>query len=96
MPSMWLSGLEPSTTSLHTPTIDWIVPIMAMAASRQADIRKELSSLGTRIAQLRQEEEELARDIKRGLTKAQRVNIPMTEAADLLGVHRTTLYRAYL
>lgn len=59
-----------------------------------ADIRDELGALGRRRAQHDAEDEQLSREIREALEKADG-QVSMTEAATLLGIHRTTLYRVY-
>lgn len=41
-------------------------------------------------------EEELAEDIREALPSARVARVPMEEAADRLGLNRTTLYQVYL
>jgi transcriptional regulator of acetoin/glycerol metabolism len=57
-------------------------------------IRERLAELGERRAAHDAEDEELSREIKKALKDA-RGKVSKTEAADLLRIHRTTLYRVY-
>jgi transcriptional regulator of acetoin/glycerol metabolism len=59
------------------------------------DVRAELKALGERRARRDEEDVELTKEINAALAKISKANIAKTEAADLLGVHRTTLYRVY-
>lgn len=59
------------------------------------DLRETLAALGQRREERDQEDEELAREIKDALLKAFDAGISKSEAARLLKVHRTTLYRVY-
>lgn len=65
-----------------------------MATDSPEDIRTRLSNLGDRRVAHDQEDAELAREIKSALRDARGV-VSKTEAADLLRIHRTTLYRVY-
>lgn len=58
-------------------------------------IRGELLRLGARRRQQDAHDKELTDLIKETLVKTSRAGITKTEAARLLGVHRTTLYRVY-
>jgi len=66
---------------------------MTMASAE--DVREELRALGERRAQRDKDDEKLTKEINAALAKIERAGVPKTEAADLLGVHRTTLYRVY-
>ena len=59
------------------------------------DVRDRLRSLGERRAQLNSDGSSLASEISDALAAADGI-VSMSEAARLLGVHRTTLYRVYL
>jgi DNA-binding NtrC family response regulator len=61
----------------------------------QATTRRELDAIGRRRKKLRKLEEELARDTKKAISHARRDNVPMTEAADRVGLERTTIYQVY-
>lgn len=74
---------------MGTPTTDWTVQGMATD-----DIRAELRALGRRRAQQVERDAELSTQIRDALARAEG-QITRTEAADLLGLHRTTLYRVY-
>jgi hypothetical protein len=62
---------------------------------REAKTRRELASIGRRRKRLRKMEEELAADTKTAISHARRDNVPITEAADLVGLERTTIYQVY-
>lgn len=66
-----------------------------MATVNANTVREELRALGVRRAARDVEDAAMTREINALLAKVRRTNIPKTEAADLLGVHRTTLYRVY-
>ena len=57
-------------------------------------VRQKLKRLGRRRAAHEQRGDALMREIRAALVEAEGV-VPRTEAAALLGVHRTTLYRVY-
>jgi transcriptional regulator of acetoin/glycerol metabolism len=59
-----------------------------------ADIREELASLGEQRQALDTKDDELTKQIKDALGRASG-QVSMKEAADLLKLHRTTLYRVY-
>jgi transcriptional regulator of acetoin/glycerol metabolism len=63
---------------------------------QHAEVEEALSSLGERLREHQTEGRELTLAIRAKLTQAQEIGYPMTRAADKIGVHRTTLYRAYL
>lgn len=68
---------------------------MATASTLDADdARDRLRELGQRRAELDAEDQDLTKEIRDALAEVAGV-IPATEEADLLGVHRTTLYRVY-
>lgn len=64
---------------------------MAMDA---AEARAKLKALGERRAELNCDEEKLMKEVEEVLGKAYGV-VTVTEAANLLGMHRTTVYRVY-
>lgn len=66
-----------------------------MALPTDDDVRERLRSLGERRARLTEDESSLAVEISDALRDAEGL-IPRAEAARLIGVHRTTLYRVYL
>ncbi len=66
-----------------------------MATVNAEALRAELRLLGQERQQSDKEEVERTRKINAALAKIQRAGIAKTEAAKLLGVHRTTLYRVY-
>lgn len=53
-----------------------------------------LAGIGRRRARLKAREAELAKDTEEALTAARGI-VPTTEAADLVGLHRTTVYQQY-
>lgn len=65
-----------------------------MATDSAEALRTRLSELGERRVAADREDAELAREIKSALRDARGV-VSKTEAADLLRIHRTTLYRVY-
>lgn len=67
----------------------------AMASAERVDIREELRQLGERRNQHEGDGTDLAADISDALMRAQGV-VSRAEAARLIGIHRTTLYRVYL
>lgn len=60
-----------------------------------ADIREELAELGRRRQQQKDEDKELAEEVKVALRRAASSTVSIAEAARLLGIHRTTVYRVY-
>lgn len=62
--------------------------------SPKRDIRDELRSLGERRKKQTAADAELAQEVEDTLRRAYNV-VPLAEAARLLGVHRTTIYRVY-
>lgn len=64
-------------------------------ASTEHELREVLRGLGERRRQAETDSEELTGLIKDALKKAGRAGITKSDAARLLGVHRTTLYRVY-
>lgn len=67
---------------------------MAVASSTDK-IREELRELGQQRKSLDKKDEQLTTKIKRALAKADG-KLSVTEQAELLKLHRTTLYRVYL
>jgi transcriptional regulator of acetoin/glycerol metabolism len=65
-----------------------------MATASTPDIRRRLRSLGKRRARMEREDEVLTKDIQQALEDAEGL-LSVTEQAELLGLHRTTLYRVY-
>lgn len=65
-----------------------------MATDSVDALRARLAELGERRAAQDAQDEELSREIKLALRDA-RGKVSKTEAADLLRIHRTTLYRVY-
>jgi hypothetical protein len=61
-----------------------------------AEVRRKLDALGKRREKLRKMEEELAEDIVSVLPGVKVSSVPMEEAADRLGLNRTTIYQVYL
>jgi transcriptional regulator of acetoin/glycerol metabolism len=65
-----------------------------MATASAEDIRKKLRDLGARRKRQVREDEKLTGEIKKALAAAEG-KISVSEQADLLEMHRTTLYRVY-
>lgn len=66
-----------------------------MASSANPDaIREELAELGRRRKAQEEGDAELAREVTKVLKRAFG-KVTVSEAADLLGMHRTTVYRVY-
>lgn len=61
----------------------------------EVEIRDELKALGDLRKAQRKADKKVTKDIKAALRKAKRAGVTKSEAARLLGVHRTTLYRVY-
>lgn len=59
-----------------------------------AEARAKLKALGERRAELNCDEEKLMKEVEEVLGAAYGV-VTVTEAANLLGMHRTTVYRVY-
>lgn len=66
-----------------------------MATDSRPDIRDVLDELGQRRAQNDADDKEISKEIKAALKRVRREKLPISEAADRLGIHRTTLYRVY-
>lgn len=58
------------------------------------DIRVELAELGERRRRRAEDDADLAKDVERTLRRAYG-KVPVAEAARLVGIHRTTVYRVY-
>lgn len=65
-----------------------------MATASTSDIRRRLRSLGKRRARITRDDVALTEDIQQALQDAEGL-VSVTEQAELLGLHRTTLYRVY-
>lgn len=78
---------------MRTPTTGRTARVMEMGWA--LDFRAELDALGRRRAQRESDDAALTADIRRVLRECEG-EISRTEAADRLGIHRTTLYRVYL
>lgn len=63
-------------------------------AAASSDIRDELAALGARRAKLDEDEGKLADEVRKALDSAYG-KVPVAEAARLLRMHRTTVYRVY-
>lgn len=57
--------------------------------------RRELAAVGRRRKKLRKMEEDLAKDTATAISHARRDKVPITEAAELVGLERTTIYQVY-
>lgn len=66
----------------------------ATADRQRTRIRETLKKLGQRRARQDQAEEQLTKDIQKALAEADG-KLTVQEQADLLQMHRTTLYRVY-
>lgn len=66
-----------------------------MATDSKPDIREVLDELGQRRVQNDADGKKIAKETKAALKRARREKVPVSEVADRLGVHRTTLYRVY-
>jgi predicted DNA-binding transcriptional regulator AlpA len=64
-------------------------------AQRQVKTRAELGDIGKRRKELEELEAQLAKDTKTAIVHARRDKVPITEAADLVGLERTTIYQVY-
>jgi DNA anti-recombination protein RmuC len=64
-------------------------------ATDSADIREKLAALGQRRAQLDSDDKDLMDEVRAALAEAKQQHIPKAEAARLLQMHRTTIYRVY-
>lgn len=67
---------------------------MATASSKSSRLRARLRDLAKRRREHSKEDAKLTRDIKKALAEADG-EISVSEQANLLGMHRTTLYRVY-
>lgn len=65
-----------------------------MASTDTSDIRERLAALGVRRQHQEDQDAELATEIRVALADADG-QVSKTEAAKLLKMHRTTLYRVY-
>ena len=64
-------------------------------AERQVETRTELDEIGKRRKELEELEKLLAEDTKTAIAHARRDKVPITEAADRVGLERTTIYQVY-
>lgn len=67
---------------------------MTMASRTKPDIRDELRALGERRKQRAADDKAMAEEVEAALRRAYG-KISVTEAAELVGLHRTTVYRVY-
>lgn len=67
-----------------------------MSGMARGEIRRRLSALGKRRKKREEQGDVLADDIREALEAARLARIPMEEAAQRLGLNRTTLYQVYL
>lgn len=67
-----------------------------MNGTARGEIRRRLNALGKTRKKRKAEDEQLVGDIKEALAAARLAGIPMEEAANRLGLNRTTLYQVYL
>lgn len=68
---------------------------MATDSAESTDIRARLKELGERRKRNEAEDSAITEEIKSALADAEG-EVSRTEAADLLQIHRTTLYRVYV
>ncbi len=66
-----------------------------MATASPDEVREALRLLGERRGQDEAGRATLTKEINTALARIERAGISKSEAARLLGVHRTTLYRVY-
>jgi transcriptional regulator of acetoin/glycerol metabolism len=69
---------------------------MPVAPSNADRVRQRLADLGRQRAQHSAAGEELAEEIRKAVADARANNVPLAEAARLLGLDRSHLYRTYL
>lgn len=62
----------------------------------RGEVRRRLTSLGKRRKKQDAASETLKDDIKEAVAAARLAGIPMEEAAQRLGLNRTTIYQVYL
>lgn len=67
---------------------------MATDSQPETDIRVRLADLGERRQRMEDQDAELATEIREALADA-KGHVTTTEAATLLKMHRTTIYRVY-
>lgn len=65
-----------------------------MPDDSEPDVRDTLKRLGARRRKLKADQVKLAEDTQEALDRAYG-EVPVTEAADLLHMHRTTVHRVY-
>lgn len=67
-----------------------------MNGTAPGEVRRRLNALGKTRKKRKAEDSRLVQDIKEALAAARVAGIPMEEAANRLGLNRTTLYQVYL
>lgn len=67
-----------------------------MNGTARGEVRRRLNALGKTRKKRKAEDSRLVEDIKEALAAARVAGIPMEEAAQRLGLNRTTLYQVYL
>lgn len=67
-----------------------------MNGTARGEVRRRLNALGKKRKKRKTEDERWTEDVKEALSAARLAGIPMEEAADRLGLNRTTLYQVYL
>lgn len=67
-----------------------------MNGTVRGEVRRRLNALGNTRKKRKAEDEKLVGEIKEALAAARLAGIPMEEAANRLGLNRTTLYQVYL
>lgn len=66
-----------------------------VADDSASDLRAELKRLGQRRVKLQEQEQAVAKEVGRVLKDVVARDFPVAEAARLLHLHRTTIYRVY-
>lgn len=66
------------------------------SGTARGEIRRRLNALGKARKKRKAEDEKWTEDVKEALAAARLASIPMEEAAERLGLNRTTLYQVYL
>jgi transcriptional regulator of acetoin/glycerol metabolism len=67
-----------------------------MNGTVRGEVRRRLNALGKTRKKRKAEDEKWTEDVKEALSAARLAGIPMEEAAERLGLNRTTLYQVYL
>lgn len=67
---------------------------LSKQVERAREVRRELRAIGRARKRLKRSEQDLHERTQKGLADARGV-VPVTEAADLVDLHRTTVYQTY-